>query len=44
MVKTKCKFCGKEFEGLNEKQVNTQLAIHQITQHADKIKLKEIKK
>ena len=44
MVKKKCKFCKKEFNGVNEKQVNTQLSIHLITQHPDKIKLEEVKK
>ena len=43
MVKKICKYCGKEFNGINDKQVDTQLAIHKLTQHPNKVKLMEVK-
>jgi hypothetical protein len=43
MVKRKCKYCSREFEGINEPQVESQLLIHLVSKHLDKIEIKEKK-
>ncbi len=44
MVEKECEYCNKKFKGVNSKQVDTQLVIHKITQHPDKVKVEKVKK
>lgn len=43
MEEIKCPYCSKIFKGLNKKQVESQLLIHKINRHADKIEIREKK-
>lgn len=44
METRECEYCDMKFEGATEKQVETQLTIHKITKHSDKVEIREIKK
>ena len=44
MPEEKCKYCNKVFGGVNEKQAKSYLSVHLITQHADKVEIREITK
>ena len=41
MISKKCSICGKVIEGYKVEQVDYLLKVHEITQHAKPIKLKE---
>lgn len=38
-----CDYCKEEFEGVNEKQVDSQIAIHKLYKHRDKLNIREVK-
>lgn len=40
-IKKRCDICDKEFEGINEAQVNSQITTHKLYKH--KIEIKEVK-
>ncbi len=44
MIEAKCKYCNKIFQGINQEHANSQLSIHLISKHKDKVEIKEIKK
>ena len=44
MEKLKCPYCDKVIEGTDSKQAETNLSIHKLFKHPDKIEIKEKKK
>lgn len=41
VFKKECEYCGKEFIGVNEKQIDSQLIVHKLNFHRDKITITE---
>jgi|GEM_PF-6695015 len=42
-MKVVCPYCHKEFNGVNKEQLASQLAVHKIMVHKDKVKITEVK-
>lgn len=40
MIKKKCPYCNKEYEGFSEKQVDHFINLHILSKHKEKIQMK----
>lgn len=43
IIKKKCKYCDYVVEGISDSQVESNLLIHKINKHKDKVKITEVK-